>query len=188
MAEQTRTQRQAAAQKAAATRKRNEAARSAEAARRSAARGVDAAREQAAGAVDALEASARESERELLRGIRGSTKHGRTALASALEALAARGKAVARGGERALLIQAGLVAEGRDALARATRACADRRRRTRALNRLEARGARELRHISRAARSRARSASRELDGQLEDLKAGAGELGGRIDGLLDGVR
>src|SRR5438067_267239 len=111
MAEQTRTQRQAAGKRAAATRRQTESRRRAGAARRSA-----RSTQRAAGAVS--------------RDAQGTATQASRALTRGLEAGALRVDAFGRQLERAVLIEVGAALEVRDALASTVRTFSNRRRMT----------------------------------------------------------
>jgi hypothetical protein len=113
MAEQTRTQRQAAGKRAAATRRQTESRRRTAAARRSARSG-----QRAAGAVS--------------RDAQGAATQATRAVARGLEAGALRMDAFGRQLERALLIEVGAVLEARDAVTGTVRTFSNRRRMTNA--------------------------------------------------------
>jgi hypothetical protein len=125
MATQTKTARQAAGNKAAATRKRNAANRSATRTRASATQTKNAARSTAS----AARATATQATRTA----------GRRA-----DAATSRVGALAHQAERAVLIPVGAALEARDAAVRTVRVYTDRRRGRLELNRFERRGARAL--------------------------------------------
>lgn len=142
MASQTPTKRQAAAQRAVATRKRNAARRSASATRSAARR---------------TSSSAGQTTREAGRTGRGAT---RTA-GRHLDAATARLGVIGRQAQRALLIQLGAAAETADRMRRTARTYGDGMRRTartytnldlvrREFDRFERRGARALSRRPRA--------------------------------------
>jgi hypothetical protein len=125
MATQTKTARQAAGNKAAATRKRNAANRSATRTKASATQTKNSARSTAS----AARATATQATRTAGRRADAAT--------SRLESLAHQA-------ERAVLIPVGAALEARDAAVRTVRVYADRRTGRRELNRFERRGARAL--------------------------------------------
>ncbi|HET9720125.1 MAG TPA: hypothetical protein VFP55_08620 [Solirubrobacteraceae bacterium] len=132
MATQTRTQREQAGKKAAATRKRNAASRSATATRRSATRTgrtVSQTRRTAAGAG---------------RQARTTALLGSTTLGRELDSAGSRFGALTLGARRGVAIQVGAALEARDAMARTVEFAARTASRTRTLRRLERRGERAL--------------------------------------------
>ena|SRR5579875_3220357 len=132
MATQTRTQREQAGKKAAATRKRNAASRSATATRRSASqtgRRVSQARRTATGAG---------------RQARTTALLGSTTLGRELDAAGNRIEALTLGARRGVAIQVGAALEARDAVARTVEFAVGTASRTRTLRRLERRGERAL--------------------------------------------
>jgi hypothetical protein len=132
MATQTRTQREQAGKKAAATRKRNAASRSAAATRRSASqtgRTVTQTRRTAAGAG---------------RQARTTARAGSTTLGRELDAAGTRIEALTVGARRGVAIQVGAALEARDAVARTVEVAVGTAKRKRTLNRLERRGERAL--------------------------------------------
>ena len=129
MATQTRSQRQAAAQKAAATRKRNATRRSAAATKTSARRtraSASAGAKQTAGGAS-----------------RTARQAGRTATGG-LETAAARIGVIGRQAQRALLIQVGAAAAVGDKVKQTARSYSNLDRVTQELDRFERRGARTL--------------------------------------------
>ena len=150
--DQTRTQRQAAAKKAAATRQRNAAKRSA----------------------SATKASARQTGRTASATARSTARSGRTTTKGAartagrqFDAATTRLEAVSRQVERAVLIQIGAAASARDALLQTAQTYTSRARMTRELNRFERRGDRAVRQ-SRQALNRRR---RGVEHDLKDLRS-----------------
>jgi hypothetical protein len=134
MATQTRTQRQAAAKKAAATRKRNSAKQSGRRASASARRTQRAARSTARSAQRTAKTAA------------GATARRADAEATGLEALG-------RQAERTALIPIGAVLEAWDRARKTVRTYSSRRRATQRLNRFERRGATALRRGRRSVQS-----------------------------------
>lgn len=131
MATQTPTQRQAAAKRAAATRKRNAAKRSASATKTSARR----TRGAAAGTA-----------RSTARSAGTTTTHAADTAAKAADAAGTQIGAVAQSAQRVLLIPVGAIAVAGDALRRTARLYSSAARRARQLDQLERRGARALAH------------------------------------------
>lgn len=130
MATQTKTARQAAGYKAAATRKRN-------AAKQSSARTKASARHTAEAAHDTAQAAR-------------STAAGATHTAERrADAAASRMQALARQAERTLLIPVGAALEARDAAISTVRTYADRRSSKREFDRFELRGEQALRRNPR---------------------------------------
>ena len=132
MAAQTKTQRQAAAKKAGATRKRNSAGRSGGTAKASARR-------------------TRSSAQDTRRAARTTAKQAARATARRAEAETTRLGAVAHQAERAVLIPVGAALEARDRMTGAVRTYSDTRLTRQELNRFERRGAKALgrtRHTS----------------------------------------
>jgi hypothetical protein len=130
MATQTRTARQAAGEKAAPTRKRNAAKRSATGTKASARQTTNAAR----GTARAARSTAQQS--------------ARTAGRRADEA-SSRLRALTRQAERAVLIPVGAALEARDAVIGTVRIYSDRRTAKRRLDRFERRGERAIRRNRR---------------------------------------
>lgn len=130
MATQTRTARQAAGNKAAATRKRNAAKRSARTTKTSAKQTTTAARSTAR--------AARSTARQATRTV----EHRAEAANSGLQVFA-------RQAERALLIPVGAALEARDAAVSTVRTYSDRTTAKRELDRFERRGERALRQSQR---------------------------------------
>ena len=132
MATQTRTQREQAGKKAAATRKRNAASRSAAATRRSASqtgRTVSRAKRTAGGAGRQAQTTA---------------KHGSTTLGREFDAAGNRLEALTLGARRGVAIQVGAALEARDAVVRTVEVAVGTAKRKRTMNRLERRGERAL--------------------------------------------
>lgn len=132
MATQTRTQRQQAGKKAAATRKRNAASRKASATRRSASRTGTTARQ----ATRAASTTRRQT---------GTTARlGADTVAREFDAASERIGALALGARRGVAIQVGAALEARDAVVRTAEFAVRTASRRRTLNRLERRGERAL--------------------------------------------
>ena len=146
---QTRTKRQAAASKAAATRKRNAAKRSTSAAK---------------GSARATGRSARETTRAAERTTRQATR----ATGKRLEAAASRLDAVGRQAERALLIQVGAAAELRDRITQTAQTYSNLGSVTRELSQFERRGARVLNRSQGAAKRSRRNLEHEVRGVRSD--------------------
>ena len=137
MTPQTTTQRQAAAKKAAATRKRNSA-------------------KQRSGAAEASARRTRDSAQDTGRAASTTAKQAARATARRAEAETTRLGAVAHQAERAVLIPVGAALEARDRVTNTVRTYSDARLTRRELNRFERRGADALgRTRSVRARSRA---------------------------------
>lgn len=161
MATQTRTQRQAAAKKAAATRKRNSAKQSSRTAKASARRTT---------------ASAQST------GRAGRTTAKRAARATARRASAetTRLEAVARQAERAILIPVGAALEARDRVTATVRTYSDGRLTRQQLNRFERRGATALRRNRRALERQANEARDSVEGRANDLQSSANDVVERV--------
>src|SRR5690242_1853306 len=129
---QTRTQREQAGKKAAATRKRNAASHSASATRRSATETRRTA-EQTTGS------AARTGQ-----SVRTTALTGSTAVRRELDAATNRLEALALGARRGVAIQVGAALEARDAVTRTAQFAVRNASRRRTLNRLERRGERAL--------------------------------------------
>src|ERR1700759_5494965 len=153
MATQTRTQRQAAGQKAAATRKRNAAKRSASTTKTSARR---------------TGASATQTTREARRTGRAA---GRT-VARGVGAAPGRVEEFGRRAKRAFYIQVGVAATARDAVARSVRIYTNPGSLVKELNQYERRGERALKRGQR-------NVNREANG----LRRDAGDVIARIKSL-----
>ena len=154
MATQTRTQRQAAAKKAAATRKRNSAKQSRGTAKASARRTAMSARNTGRAARTTAEQAARTTARR--------TSAERTRLG-----------AVARQAERAILIPVGAALEARDRVAATVRTYSDSRLTRRQLNRFERRGATALRRNRRADERQAKEARDSVESRANEVQSSA---------------
>jgi hypothetical protein len=161
MAEQTRTQRQAAGKRAAATRRQSESRQRAAAARRSARSGT-----RAAGAVS--------------KDAQGTATQTTCAVARGFGAGALRVNAVGRQLERALLIEVGAALDARDALRSTVRKFSTRRKITTRLRRWERRGETALRRSRRRVTRDVNHARRDLDRQTRDLRTDAGSVVTRL--------
>lgn len=157
MAPQTRTQRQAAAKKAAATRKRNSARQSSGTAKASARRTTTSAVSTG-------------------RAARTTAKH--TARATAGRALAEKTRlgAVARQAERAILIPVGAALEARDRVAATVRTYSDSRLARQQLNRFERRGATALRRNRRAVERQAKDVRDSVGSRANGFQSRANEV------------
>ena len=135
MAAQTKTQRQAAAKKAAATRKRNSA-------------------RQSGGTAKASARRTRSSAQDTGRAARRTAKQAASATAHRAEAETTRLGAVARQAERVVLIPVGAALETRDRVTDTVRTYTDTRLTRQELNRFERRGANALGRTRRTAERR----------------------------------
>ena len=135
MAAQTKTQRQAAAKKAAATRKRNSA-------------------RQSGGTAKASARRTRSSAQDTGRAARRTAKQAASATARRAEAETTRLGAVARQAERVVLIPVGAALETRDRVTDTVRTYTDTRLTHQELNRFERRGANALGRTRRTAERR----------------------------------
>jgi hypothetical protein len=165
MAPQTRTQRQAAAKKAAATRKRGTAKESAQRTKASARRTTRSAH------------SSRRAARATAKGAARTTTRGAAAEATRLHG-------VARQAERFVLVPVGAVLEARDAIAQtlATYTNGDSARRQ--LNRFERRGERALRRNRHLVADQVTEAGRGVEDRATDLQSGTEELVERVRSLV----
>jgi hypothetical protein len=170
MATQTRTQRQAAGKKAAATRKRNSAQRSAAATRASARR---------------TQRSAAGTAKTTSRGAQRTGRQASKTTARGFEAATARLDAFGRQAERALLIQLGAAAEFRDAITQTAKTYTNIDRLTRELDRFERRGERIVGLGQRSARRRKNALERDVrrvqrDVERDGVRAGAEDVVERV--------
>ena len=147
MAPQTRTQRQAAAKKAAATRKRNAAKQSSSATKASARRSTTTAQ--------STSRTMRTTSRQAARGI-----------ARRASAESTRLGAVARQAERAMLISVGAALEARDRVTATFRTYSDSRLSREQLNRFERRGATALQGNRRAVERQAKEVRDSVESAL----------------------
>ena len=136
MATQTPIQRQAAAKRAAATRKRNAAKRSATATKASGRR--------TRGAASGAARNARSNARSTARAAGTTTASAADTAAKAADAAGTRLGAGARNAQRALLIPVGALAAAGEAVRRTAETYADPGRRARQFDRFERRGAKAL--------------------------------------------
>ena len=161
MAPQTRTQRQAAAKKAAATRKRNSARQSSGTAKASVRRTTTSA--QSTG-----------------RAARTASKQAGRATARRVLAEKTRFEAVARQAERVVLIPVGAALEARDRVAATVRTYSDSRLTRRQLNRFERRGATALRRNRRAVERQAKEARDSVESRANEVQSSANNAVERI--------
>ena len=164
MAPQTRTQRQAAAQKAAATRKRKSARQSSGTAKAAARRGANSAQSTGRSAATA-------------------SRYGARTAAERFSAEKAYLEAIARRGERALLIQVGAALELRDRITELIRIYGDRTGLRSRLNRLERRGATALRRNRRAVERQARDVRSGVEDRANGFQSRATEVVDRVRSL-----
>jgi hypothetical protein len=136
MATQTKTQREQAGKKAAATRKRNAASRSTTATRRSATQTRRTAKR--------TTRSASRSAAQTGQSARTTALTASTAVARELDAATNRVEALALGARRGVAIQVGAALEAGDAVKRTAQFAVRTANRRRTLNRLERRGERAL--------------------------------------------
>jgi hypothetical protein len=162
MATQTKTQRQAAAKKAAATRKRNAAKSSTGSTKASARRTAGSAQGTA-------------------RSARTTAKQAATATQKRAQAEATRLEAVARQAERAVLIPVGAALEARDRVSETARKYSDKELTRKELNRYERRGAATLK------RNR-QSIERQAKGLRKDVGQRASEVGDSVGQVVERVR
>lgn len=151
MATQTRTQRQAAAQKAAATRKRNAAKSSASTTKSSARR---------------TRSSAAQTTRDARRTGRAA---GRTA-ARRFDAVTERFEELGRRAQRAFYIQVGAAMTARDALAHSVRIYTSPGSVAKELDKYERRGEQALKHGQRSVNREATGLRRDAENVLDRVK------------------
>jgi hypothetical protein len=168
MANQTKTQRQAAGKKAAATRKRN-------AAKRSTAATKSSARQTARSAAGTARAS------------KTTTKQAARATGRTLDAAAERMDAFGRQAQRMLLIQLGAADAARDALSHTVQTYTSFDRAVRELRQFERRGERVLRRGQQTVRRRrggfehdVRGARRDMERQANGWRSDVGDVIGRV--------
>jgi len=161
MAAQTRTQRQAAAKKAAATRKRNSAKQSS--------------------------GTAKASARRTTRSAKGTGRAARTTAKQAARATARRAsaettrfEAVARQAERAVLIPVGAALEARDRVNATVRTYSDSRLTRQQLNRFERRGATALRRNRRAVERQAKDVRDSVETRANEAQSSANDVVDRV--------
>ena len=157
MAPQTRTQRQAAAKKAAATRKQNYARQSSGTAKASVRRTTTSA--QSTG-----------------RAARTASKQAGRATARGVLAEKTRFEAVARQGERVILIPVGAALEARDRVAATIRTYSDSRLARQQLNRFERRGATVLRRKRRAVERQAKDVRDSVESRANGVQSRANDV------------
>jgi hypothetical protein len=157
MTPQTRTQRQAAAKKAAATRKRNSARQSSRTVKASVRRTTTSARGTG-------------------RAARTASKQAGRATASRVLAEKTRFEAVARQAERGVLIPVGAMLEARDRVAETIRTYSDGRLAGEQLNRFERRGATSLRRNRRAVERRAKDVRDTVESRANGLQSRANDV------------
>ena len=161
MAPQTRTQRQAAAKKAAATRKRNSAKQSSGTAKASARRTTTSA--QSTG-----------------RAARTTAKQAARATARRASAETTRLEAVARQAERAILIPVGAALEARDRVTATVRTYSDSRLTRQQLNRFERRGTTALRRNRRAVERQAKDGRDSVESRANVVQSSANDVVERV--------
>jgi len=154
MATQTSSQRQAAGQRAAATRKRNATKRSASATKAAARRTRSSA---GATAQDA----------------RRTTRHATRTAGRGVDAATTRLQVIGRQAQRALLIQLGAAATLQDNVRRTARTYTSLDLVTREFNRLERRGERALSRGRRGIKRDARQAQRAVERQWDEVRSDA---------------
>jgi len=164
MAPQTRTQRQAAAKKAAATRKRNSA-------------------KQSSGTAKASVRRTTTSARSTGRAARTTAKQAARATAHHASAETTRLEAVVRQAERAVLIPVGAALEARDRVNATVRTYSDRRHTRQQLNRFERRGATALRRNRRALERQAKDVRDSVEGRANDVQSSATDAVERVFSL-----
>jgi hypothetical protein len=172
MATQTSTQRRAAAQRAASTRKRNQAKRSASATKSAARR-------------------TRTSASQTTRQARGTTRQAGRSATRGLDAAVTRLGAFGRQAQRALLIQVGAAATVGDKVRQTARTYSNLELVTRELNRFERRGARAVssrqRALSRQRRELqrdAKQARRRFERQVTGLRSDAQDVADQVKHLI----
>jgi hypothetical protein len=161
MANQTRTQRQAAAKKAAATRKRNAAKRSTTATKTSARRTARSAASTA-------------------RSSQTTTKQAARATGRRLDAAAERVDAFGRQAQRVLLIQLGAADAARDALSKTVRTYTSLDRAVREFRQFERRGERVMRRSRQTFRRQRRDIEHGVQRQTNGWRSDAGDVIERV--------
>jgi hypothetical protein len=161
MAPQTRTQRQTAAKKAAATRKRNSARRSSGNAKASVRRTTRSA--QSTG-----------------RTARTASKQAGRATARRVSAEKTRFEAVVRQAERGVLIPVGAALEARDRVAETIRTYSDSRLAGQQLNRFERRGAAALRRNRRVVERQAKDVRDSVTSRVNGVQSRANDVVGHV--------
>jgi hypothetical protein len=165
MAPQTKTQRQAAAQKAAATRKRNTAAQTSGRAKASARR--------TAGSAETTG-----------RAARTTAKQAGEATSQRGAAEATRLQAAARRAQRAVYVPVGALLEARDSVAGTVRTYTDPRRARRQFDRFERRGERALRRNRGVVKRQVTEARRGVEIRANDVQTGTEDLVERVRSLV----
>jgi hypothetical protein len=176
MATQTTTQRQAAAQKAAATRKRNAAKQSASETKASARRTSTTARNSAQTTSQAAKSTARSA--------RSTAEQATRTAARTVDAQATRLEAIARQAERVTLIPIGAALEARDAVVDTVRTYTDSRSAKRQLDRFERRGATALRRDRQSLERTARATRRDVEQRTDGLRSSASSLVDEVRSLI----
>ncbi len=161
MAAQTKTQRQAAAKKAAATRKRNSA-------------------RQSGGTAKASARRTRSSARGTGRAARTTAKQAARATARRAEAETTRLGAVAHQAERVVLIPVGAALEARDRVTDTVRTYSNTQLTRRELNRFERRGAKALGRTRRTVERQTKHVQGSVEGLANDVQSSARETAGRV--------
>ena len=164
MAPQTRTQRQAAAKKAAATRKRQSAS-------------------QSNGNAKAAGRRAVKSARSTGRSARTTSRYGALTAARRLSAERFRLEAFGRQAERIVLIPIGAALEARDRITAIVRTYGDPELARKRLNRFERRGATVLRRNRRAVERHAKDARNGIETRANGVQSRANEVVERIRSL-----
>jgi hypothetical protein len=159
MAEQTKTQRQAAGHKAAATRKRNSAKRSASATKASARRTRSSA-----------SATVRTSARTTSRSAKQTGRQAGRTTARGLDAATQRVEEFGRRAQRALFIQVGAAASVRDAVIKAARTYSNTTKANAQFDKLERRGARALGRTERRFERHANGLRSDASGLVDRVK------------------
>lgn len=171
MATQTKTQRSAAARKAAATRKRNSAKRSTAQTKASARRTASTARRSTSSAA----ATARSA--------RGTARQAARSTSRRADAEATRLGAVAKQAERAVLIPVGAALTARDSIVDTAKRYSTAPRARRELNKFERRGATALRRNRRSLERTAREVRRDIDRRTDTVQSGAESAAERVFSL-----
>jgi hypothetical protein len=176
MATQTTTQRQAAAKKAADTRKQNAAKESAAHTKASARRTSTSARKSAK--------TTSQAARSTSRNARSTAKQATRTAARGIDAQATRLEAIARQAERVALIPVGAALEARDAVVDTVRTYTDSRTAKRQLDRFERRGANALRRDRQSLERTARATRRDIEQRTDGLRSGASSLVDEVRTLI----
>jgi hypothetical protein len=161
MAAHTKTQRQAAAKKAAATRRRNAA-------------------KQSGGTAKASARRTRSSAQDTGRAARTTATQAARAAARRAEAETTRLGAVAHQVERAVLIPVGAALEARDQVMDTVRTYSDSRLTRQQLNRFERRGATALRRQRRAVEGQAEHVRDRVESRASDAQSSANDVVERV--------